>query len=90
MVRWVEDELGVAREMNALRAVFEDKYGVETWQILANEESHNDLMQKSLDFLRDFDCKENLFIFYYAGHGFINQERQATWAWYANIIEIWS
>ncbi|CZR53777.1 uncharacterized protein PAC_03658 [Phialocephala subalpina] len=37
-------------------------------------------MKKALDFLDDYDSKENLFIVYYAGHGYINQDRQSTWA----------
>lgn len=83
MVRWAQDDLGVARELNTLASVFEDQYGfnVETWQIPANEKSHNNLMQKALDFLEEYDAGENLFIIYYAGHGYINQDRQSTWAW---------
>jgi hypothetical protein len=38
-------------------------------------------MQKALDFLDNYDSEDNLFILYYAGHGFINQDRQSTWAW---------
>jgi hypothetical protein len=83
LVRWAQDDLGVARELNTLASVFEDQYGfnVETWQIPANEKSHNNLMQKALDFLEEYDAGENLFIIYYAGYGYINQDRQSTWAW---------
>jgi len=83
MIRWAQDDLGVARELNALASVFEGQYGfnVETWQIPANEKSHNSLMQKALDFLDEYDSTDNFFILYYAGHGFINQDRQSTWAW---------
>jgi hypothetical protein len=83
MMRWAQDELGVAQELNTLANVFEDQYGfnVETWQIPTNKTSHTNLMQKALDFLSDYDSEDNLFILYYAGHGFINQDRQSTWAW---------
>jgi hypothetical protein len=83
MMYWAQDYLGVEQELNALRNVFENQYGfnAETWYISANENSHNDLMQKALDFLRDFDSRDNLFILYYAGHGYINLDRQSTWAW---------
>jgi hypothetical protein len=82
-MRWEQDDLGVEQELNALRNLIVDHYGfnTETWLIPANEKSHNNLMQKALDFLGDFDAKDNLFILYYAGHGYINQDRQFTWAW---------
>lgn len=83
MIRWEQDYLGVASEVTALSAVFEKQYGfnVETWEIPASEKSHNILMQRALYFLDEHDAKDNLFIIYYAGHGFINQDRQSTWAW---------
>lgn len=82
-MRWDRDDLGVERELNSLRTLFEDDYGfnTETWLIPASEKSHNNVMQKALDFLGDFDSKDNLFILYYAGHGYINSDRQSTWAW---------
>ena len=87
MMRWEKDTLGVEPEMNALKDVLEFKYGfsVETWHIPANPKSHTHLMQNALDFLRDFDSQDNLFILYYAGHGYINQDRQSTWAWYVSL-----
>ena len=83
MIRWEQDDLGVAGEVNALASVFESQYGfnVENWQIPANDKSHHNLMQKALDFLDDYDARDNLFILYYAGHGLNNQERQSTWTW---------
>jgi hypothetical protein len=80
---WEQDDLGVEGELNSLRTLFEDGYGfkAETWLIPATENSHNSLMQKALDFLADFDSKDNLFILYYAGHGYINPDRQSSWAW---------
>lgn len=82
MIRWENDYLGVASEVETLSTLFEDQYGFNVqWLIPANEKSHNNLMQKALNFLDEHDSKDNLFIIYYAGHGFINQERQSTWAW---------
>lgn len=89
MMRWEHDTLGVEPEVNALRDVLEFKYGfsVENWRIPANPKSHKHLMQNALDFLDDFDSKDNLFILYYAGHGYINQDRQSTWAWYILLFQ---
>jgi hypothetical protein len=81
MMRWEDDDLGVESEFNRLGDVFEKQYGfhVQNLIIRANEKSHNGLMSLALDFIEDFDAKENLFILYYAGHGYINEHRQSTW-----------
>jgi hypothetical protein len=36
-------------------------------------------MGKALDFVEDFDARDNLFIVYYAGHGTINENQQSVW-----------
>jgi hypothetical protein len=36
-------------------------------------------MGKALNFIEDFDSRDNLFIVYYAGHGTINENRQSMW-----------
>jgi hypothetical protein len=81
MMRWEHDTLGVESEFNKLGDVLEKQYGfhVENLIIRANERSHNLLMSQALGFIDDFDAKENLFILYYAGHGYINAHRQSTW-----------
>jgi hypothetical protein len=85
MIRWDQDRLGVAIELDKLQDVFRNSYGFNTerWMIPGNDDSHLNLTKKATDFLDDFDCEGNLFILYYAGHGFINEDRQSTWAWYA-------
>jgi len=82
MMRWEHDTLGVVSEFNKLGDVFEQQYGfhVENLIIRANERSHNLLMKQALGFIEDFDGKENLFILYYAGHGYINAHRRSTWS----------
>jgi hypothetical protein len=83
MMRWEDDKLGVSREVDKLQDVFQNQYGFNTkrWLIPANDHSQLDLTENALDFLRDFDSKDNLFILYYAGHGYINDDRESTWAW---------
>ncbi|CZR58571.1 uncharacterized protein PAC_08463 [Phialocephala subalpina] len=82
MMHWEVDALGVDSELNTLRDVFKQQYGfnVETWHIPATEKSHHKLTQNTLDFIEEFDSKDNLFILYYAGHGYINEYRQSAWA----------
>ena len=77
MMRWEVDALGVDSELNTLRDVFKQQYGfnVHTWHIPATEKSHHKLTQNALDFIEEFDSKDNLFILYYAGHGYINEYR---------------
>jgi hypothetical protein len=61
--------------------VFESKYGfgTEKW-LIPTKRSHHKLMGKALDFIDEFDSNDNLFIVYYAGHGSINEHRQAVWS----------
>jgi hypothetical protein len=82
VMHWEHDTLGVDPEFNKLGDVFEFQYGFhkENWEIRANAKSHNLLMSQALSFINDFDPKDNLFILYYAGHGYINAHRQSTWA----------
>jgi hypothetical protein len=83
LIRWEQDLLGVSHELERLGDLFEHLYGfnVETWLIPSNSSSHIELMKKACGFLTEFDSSDNLFIIYYAGHGYINQDRQSTWAW---------
>ena len=37
-------------------------------------------MGMALDFIEEFDARDNLFIVYYAGHGTINENRQSVWS----------
>ncbi|KAH7330544.1 hypothetical protein BKA65DRAFT_60135 [Rhexocercosporidium sp. MPI-PUGE-AT-0058] len=68
--------------MNSLCEVFERGYGfqVETWKIPIIK-SHRKLMGMALDFIEEFDARDNLFIVYYAGHGTINDNRQSVWSY---------
>jgi len=81
-MRWENGEWGFERELDALRRVFQEEYCFETttWIIPSNESSQYDIMSNALNFIRDFDNSDNLFILYYAGHGLINRYRQSTWA----------
>jgi hypothetical protein len=77
LIRWAEDET-VQLELDRLYDVFKDEYGfaVEDWTI-PTINSHRKLMGKALDFIEEFDARDNLFIVYYAGHGTINENRQS-------------
>lgn len=67
-------------ELERLCDVFERGYAfkVEKWTI-PTVNSHRKLMGKALNFIEDFDARDNLFIVYYAGHGTINENRQSMW-----------
>jgi hypothetical protein len=70
----------VQPELNRVWDVFANGYGfkVEKWTI-PSVKAHRTLMGKALDFIEDFDSRDNLFIVYYAGHGTINENRQSVW-----------
>jgi hypothetical protein len=85
LIRWEEDEiderLRVQPEVDKLCHVFEKIYGfnVEIW-LIPTRRSHHKLMGKALDYIDDYDNKDNLFIVYYAGHGKVNENRQLVWS----------
>jgi hypothetical protein len=79
LIRWEEDELQVQHELRRLDHKFQD-YGFRTnfWHI-PTRDSQLELMSNAIDIIRASDSDQNLFIVYYAGHGRINEARQAEW-----------
>ena len=80
LLSWEEDDLGVKKEIDDLEAVFRDiyRYRVERWKIPSNK-SHNALVYQIMQALGDFESNDKLFITYYGGHGFMNDDRQCVW-----------
>ncbi|KAL5323643.1 hypothetical protein ACEPPN_008183 [Leptodophora sp. 'Broadleaf-Isolate-01'] len=77
-----DPQLPVSIEVNELQSMFEIMYGfdVEVWKI-PSQSSHNKLNRKVLDFVAlGGDCKDDLKIVYYGGHGMLAHNRQASWA----------
>ena len=68
LLRWEEDDLGTAGEIQELQDVFRNKYHFETesWEI-PSVGAYNRLSQKVLDFQKD-KSKRDLLILYYGGH----------------------
>lgn len=77
---WEDDDLGVEREIHGLEAVFRDiyRYRVGRWKI-PRTRSHNALVHQIIQALGDFESNDKLFITYYGGHGFMNDDRQCVW-----------
>ncbi|KAL8750617.1 MAG: hypothetical protein Q9199_006946 [Rusavskia elegans] len=75
-----DDDLGVVKEIDDLEAVFRDVYGyrVGRWKIPSTT-SHNSLVYRIVEVLRDFESNDKLFITYYGGHGFMNDDRECVW-----------
>lgn len=80
LLSWEDDDLGVAVEIDDLEAVFQDLYGytVERWKIPSTI-SHNSLVYRIMQVLQNFESSDKLFITYYGGHGFMNDDRQCVW-----------
>ncbi|KAL8668875.1 MAG: hypothetical protein Q9168_006507 [Polycauliona sp. 1 TL-2023] len=80
LLSWEDDDLDVVQEVDDLEQVFRDdyRYRVERWKIPSTT-SHNSLVYRMMQALRDFESDDKLFIAYYAGHGFMNDDRQCVW-----------
>jgi hypothetical protein len=66
--------------------MFQKTYGYSTtiWHI-PTEDSLIALSDYVTEWRKPFDNKENLFIVYYAGHGYINEDRQSMWCCCADL-----
>ena len=82
LLSWEDDNLGVIDEVLELQDVFRDLYRFKTeeWKIPSSK-SHNLLAAKVLDFVNDYESKDNLLILYYGGHGAMNDDRKCLWSW---------
>lgn len=80
LISWEDDDLGVRSEIAELDAVFRDVYRYKTaeWQI-PSAKSHNALVRRIMQSLEEFESGDKLFIVYYGGHGYMNDDRQCVW-----------
>jgi hypothetical protein len=81
LLRWEKDEMNVDWELDSLQKVFMN-YGFDTekW-LIPSQYSHLMLNNKVSALVQKYNDQDSLVIIYYAGHGFINDSRQATWTW---------
>ncbi|KAL8790691.1 MAG: hypothetical protein Q9213_000539 [Squamulea squamosa] len=88
LLSWEDDDLGVVSEIDDLGAVFRDIYGyrVGKWKIPSTT-SHNALVYQIMQSLRDFESSDKLFITYYGGHGYMNDDRQCVWLSIQTMLE---
>ena len=82
LLSWVNDDLGVFKEISELDSTFTSIYGCETeqWRILSTR-SHNSLAKQLTGFLERYENEENLLIVYFGGHGRMGDNRQCVWSW---------
>lgn len=86
MISWEDDDLGVWRELEALRTVFEERYHfqVEEYRIPSIGQPDRALKRRAIEFLDHSDGEETLLIMYYAGHARRAPEENAGPLWCAN------
>lgn len=84
ILSWEDDDLGVYKEIDELKRTFRElyKYKVSEWTIPWDKPERR-LNLKVGEFLEEHDDKDHLLIVYYAGHGFLNEQRIPMWAAYA-------
>ena len=82
LLSWVDDNLGVLKEISELDGAFTSIYGYATEQgKIPSTRSHNSLAKQLTGFLERYESEENLLIVYYGGHGYMNDNRQCVWSW---------
>jgi len=82
LLRWEQDDMGVAWELDDLAITLKNVYGfnTETW-LIPTTQPHLSLMGKAFKMVQNFGNKHNLLIVYYAGHGGMSPSRQPLWTW---------
>jgi hypothetical protein len=83
LLSWVDDDLGVLREIKGLRRVFKEmyKFQVQEYQI-PSLKPDKALKRRVSDFL-DIDAKDNLLIIYYGGHARRALQSNEASLWFA-------
>ncbi|KAJ4294458.1 hypothetical protein N0V90_008149 [Kalmusia sp. IMI 367209] len=81
LLSWEDDDLGVLHEIGDLERTFRDlfNYEVTKWRIPKHKPERKLNLQVG-DFLENHDSNDHLLIVYYAGHGFLNEQRVPMWA----------
>lgn len=84
LLSWVDDDLGVKKEVDELERVFRRDYRfrTENWKIPSGPRAHHHLTGKLWHFIEDYDNQDRLLIVYYGGHGGMNDDRQCVWSKY--------
>lgn len=80
LLRW-EDDTSVEKELVALEKVFRDKYNYHTdkWAIPTVPNPSSKLGMQLASFM-DHARSDHLLIIYYAGHGYVGENKQLYWA----------
>jgi hypothetical protein len=80
LIAWAEDKSGAGVEVDALGKVFRN-YGFETEKyFIPSAKPQLKLTMKAGIFLETHDSEDCLMIVYYAGHAYVNQQRQSIWS----------
>lgn len=87
ILSWEDDDLGVSEEIEDLQKTFHDlfNYQVTEW-LIPQHKPERKLNLEVGKFLEKHDNKDHLLIVYYAGHGFLNQQRVPMWAAYVFVF----
>lgn len=80
LLRWIDDDLQVQREINDLRCVFRERFHfeVEQWDI-PNTNSTRELQDKLYAFQKAHQSELELLIVYYGGHGKFSADGRSIW-----------
>ena len=83
LLSWVDDGLGVIREIKALRHVFKDMHNFQVQEYsIPSSKPDKALKRRVSDFL-DIDAKDNLLIIYYGGHARRALQSNEASLWFA-------
>jgi hypothetical protein len=81
LLKWADDDLGVADELKQLKGFFYNKYcfNVDTFDI-PSEYPYDALEWRLADFKSNYSIPENLLIVYYGGHWYFDGQNRLLWS----------
>jgi hypothetical protein len=85
MMSWASDDLGVEKEINILKSVFQDAYNyadITHWKI-PDKRPGQEALERVRQFHKQGDQPDNLLIIYYAGHAMPNVNHHGLPTWFA-------
>ena len=87
LLSWKKDDLGVAKEIKALRHVFQDRYQFKVQEYEIPSSKPDGALKRRISDFMDLDAKNTLLILYYGGHARRTIQSSEASLWFASVSE---
>jgi hypothetical protein len=88
LLSWVDDDLGVAREIRGLRHVFRDMYNFQVQEYQIPSLKPDRALKRRVSNFLDIDGNDTLLILYYGGHARRAQQSNEASLWFPYVLAL--